>query len=54
MGIERAAWLDQSTGAYDMFVNLASYRLAAPASSCNALYYSAPGAASTDLFVVTP
>jgi hypothetical protein len=53
MGMERAAWIDQSTGAYDVFVDLASYSLAAPASSCNALYYSAPGATSTDLFVVT-
>ncbi len=51
-GMERAAWIDPSTGAYDVFVDLAPYRLAAPASPCNALYYSAPGASSTDLFVV--
>jgi hypothetical protein len=53
MGMERAAWIDPSTGAYDVFVDLASYSLAAPASSCNTLYYSAPGASSIDLFVVT-
>jgi len=53
MGMERAAWIDMSTGAYNVFVDLASYELAAPASSCHALYYSAPGATSTDLFVVT-
>jgi hypothetical protein len=51
MGIERAAWIDSSTGAYDAFVNLAGYRLASPVSACDALYYSAQGASSIDLFV---
>ena len=51
MGIERAAWIDLSTGAYDAFVDLAGYRLASPVSACDALYYSAQGTSSVDLFV---
>jgi len=50
-GTERAAWIDASTGNYDMFVDLGSRSMATTDSTCSHLYYSARGASSIDLFV---
>jgi hypothetical protein len=50
-GVERAAWIDQSTGAFDVFVDLGTRSMAAPESTCSRLYYSAPGTESINLFV---
>jgi hypothetical protein len=49
-GMERAAWIDHATGAFDAFVDLAARSMAAPNVTCTRLYYSSPGAASIDLF----
>ena len=46
VGMERAAWIDQSTGAFDVFVDLGTRSMAAPESTCSRLYYSAPGTES--------
>ena len=51
LGTERAAWIDQSTGAFDVFVDLGTRSMAAPESTCSRLYYSAPGTESINLFV---
>jgi hypothetical protein len=50
-GTERAAWIDQSTGAFDVFVDLGTRSMAAPESTCSRLYYSAAGTQSINLFV---
>jgi hypothetical protein len=50
MGTERAAWISESTGAYDMFVDLGIRTMAAPNTACSTLYYSAAGASTIDLF----
>jgi hypothetical protein len=50
-GMERSAYLDVATGSFDAFVDLGPRAMAAPSYSCNALYYSAQGASSEDLFV---
>jgi hypothetical protein len=50
---ERAAWLNETTGQFDSFVDLGSRLWAAPATSCSTLYYSATGTSSVDLFVAT-
>jgi hypothetical protein len=50
-GIERAAWIDESTGAFDLFVDLGPRSMAVPDSMCSRLYYSSPGSASVNLFV---
>lgn len=50
-GTERAAWIDETTGAYDLFVDLGQRTMAAPDQACDRLYYSAQGATSVDLFV---
>ena len=47
---ERAAWIDESTGAFDVFVDLGARAMAAPNTACTELYFSSPGAASVDLF----
>jgi hypothetical protein len=51
LGTERAAFIDESTGAFDVFVDLGAHAMAAPNTSCTSLYYSAEGASSVDLFV---
>jgi hypothetical protein len=51
LGMERAAWIDHSTGAYDVFVDLGARSMAAPNTACSQLYYSSPGTGSIDLFV---
>ena len=51
MGTERAAFVDSSTGAFDVFVDLGTRAMAAPSTSCASLYYSAQGQSSVDLFV---
>jgi hypothetical protein len=49
---EKAAWIDESTGAFDdLVVDLGTKAWAAPDTACDRLYYSAEGAASIDLFV---
>jgi hypothetical protein len=48
---ERAGWLDDATGAFDVFVTLGPLADAAPDLDCARLYYSASGASSVDLFV---
>ena len=53
-GTERAAWINASTGVYDSFVDLGARAFAAPNASCSALYYSAQGSSSEDLFVASP
>ena len=53
MGTERAAFIDESTGAFDVFVDLGARSMAAPNTSCTNLYYSAEGTSSVDLFVAT-
>lgn len=52
-GIERAAWLNDSTGAFDTFVDLGTRSMAAPNQACSRLYYSAQGAMSLDVFTTT-
>jgi hypothetical protein len=51
LGSERAGWLDEKTGAFDMFVDLGARAMAAPNTACTELYYSAAGASSVDLFI---
>jgi hypothetical protein len=51
LGTERAAWMDESTGAFDAFVDLGTRTMAAPDATCARLYYSAAGTGSVDLFV---
>jgi hypothetical protein len=51
LSTERAAFIDESTGAFDIFVDLGTRAMAAPNTSCTNLYYSAEGATSVDLFV---
>lgn len=53
-GTERAAWINVSTGVYDSFMDLDARAFAAPNASCSALYYSAQGSSSEDLFVASP
>jgi hypothetical protein len=50
MGTQREAFIDESTGAFDIFVDLGARAMAAPNTSCTSLYYSAEGASSVDLF----
>jgi hypothetical protein len=50
MGIERAAWIDESTGSFDVFVDLGTMTMAAPNAACSELYFSSAGASSVDLF----
>ena len=53
-GTERAAWIDESNGAFDnVFLDLGARQWAAPDTSCDRLYYSAEGSASIDLFVAS-
>jgi hypothetical protein len=52
-GTERALWADESTGAFDMLVDLGDRSMAAPNAACTHLYYSAPGASSIDIFVAS-
>jgi hypothetical protein len=52
-GTERAAFIDESTGAFDDFVSLGARTMAAPNAACTTLYYSAAGASSVDLFDAT-
>jgi hypothetical protein len=49
--IERAAWINESTGSFDLFMDLGARSMAAPDTACDRLYYSAQGASSEDLFV---
>jgi hypothetical protein len=49
--VERAAWLDDATGAFDVFVTLGPLAGASPDLDCGRLYYSTSGASSVDLFV---
>jgi hypothetical protein len=49
--IERAVWINESTGSFDLFVDLGAKSMAAPDTACDRLYYSAQGASSEDLFV---
>ena len=53
--IERAAWLDTSTGVFTVFVDLGARRWAGPNAACNRLYYSdqPAGGSSFDLFVAS-
>jgi hypothetical protein len=51
-GTERAAWIS-GAGAFDSFVDLGSRSMAAPNAACSALYYSAQGSSSIDLFRAT-
>ena len=51
--IERAAWINDSTGAFDIFVDLGARSMAAPNQACSRLYYSAQGASSIDVFTAT-
>jgi hypothetical protein len=51
-GTERAAWIS-AAGAFDSFVDLGSRSMAAPNAACSALYYSAQGSSSIDLFRAT-
>jgi hypothetical protein len=51
-GTERAAWIS-AAGAFDSFVDLGTRSMAAPNASCSALYYSAQGSSSIDLFRAT-
>jgi hypothetical protein len=50
---ERAAFIDETTGDFSVFIDLGARAMAAPGSSCHTLYYSAAGASSLDLFVAT-
>ena len=51
LGTQRAAFIDESSGAFDVFVDLGARAMAAPNTSCTNLYYSAEGSTSTDLFI---
>jgi hypothetical protein len=53
LGTERMAFIDESTGAFDNFVDLGTRAWAAPSSACTTLYYSSAGASSVDLFEAT-
>jgi hypothetical protein len=53
MGTQREAFIDESTGAFDIFVDLGARAMAAPNTSCTNLYYSAEGTSSVDLFQAT-
>ena len=55
MTTERAAWIDTSTGAFTVFVDLGTRRWAGPNAACNRLYYSdePAGGSSFDLFVAS-
>jgi len=53
LGTQREAFIDESTGAFDLFVDLGARAMAAPNTSCTNLYYSAEGASSVDLFQAT-
>jgi hypothetical protein len=50
MGMERAAWIDESTGSFDIFANLGTQSMAAPNTACTELYFSSMGTSSVDLF----
>jgi hypothetical protein len=50
MTMERAAWIDESTGSFDVFANLGTMAMAAPNTACTELYFSSAGASSIDLF----
>ncbi len=51
--MERAAWINDSTGVFDTFVDLGARSMAAPNQACSRLYYSAQGASSVDVFTST-
>jgi hypothetical protein len=51
MGTERAAWIDESTGAFDVFVDLGFRSMAGPNAACTELYYSAQAGSIVDLYV---
>jgi hypothetical protein len=51
LGTQRAAFIDEASGAFDVFVDLGARAMAAPNTSCTNLYYSAEGSTSTDLFI---
>jgi hypothetical protein len=51
MGTERAAWIDEKTGAFDVFVDLGFRSMAGPNASCTDLYYSAQAGSIVDLYV---
>lgn len=52
-GTERATWINVSSGVFDSYVDLGARSMAVPVSSCGAIYYSAAGTSSTDLFRAT-
>jgi hypothetical protein len=52
-GTERAAWIDDKTGAFDQFVDLGNRSMAAPNAACTVLYYSALGGSNIDLYTST-
>lgn len=51
--IERASWINESTGEFDTFADLGTRVWAAPNSACSTLYYSSAGTSSVDLFSAT-
>jgi hypothetical protein len=51
---EKAAWIDEATGAFDgLVVDLGARAWAGPDTACDRLYYSEAGASSVDLFVAS-